>query len=103
MVPHLHWKTSLNRLIKLTLKLFPEMIMQKFCFPSRPLVPMVKNPPANAGNTRDASSIPRSGRSPGGENDNLLQYSCLKNSMDRGAWWATFHGVAKKLETTEVT
>jgi len=40
-------------------------------------------------------SIPESGRSPGGGNGNPLQYSCLENSMDRGAWWATVHGVAK--------
>ena len=56
---------------------------------------MVKDPPANAGDTRDSSLIPGSGRSPGGENSNLLQYSYLKNSIDRGAWWATVHGVAK--------
>ena len=44
----------------------------------------VKNQPANAGGIRDASSIPESGRFPGGGNVNLLQYSCLENSMDRG-------------------
>ena len=54
----------------------------------------VKNPPANAGDTRDAGSIPRSGRSPGG-NGNPLQYSCLKNSPDRGVWQDTVQGVAK--------
>ena len=53
---------------------------------------MVKNPPVNAG---DAGSIPGSGRSPGEGNGNLLQYSCLENSIDREAWWATVHGVAK--------
>ena len=56
---------------------------------------MVKNLPANAGVIRDVSSFPRSGRYPGEGNDNLLQYSCLGNLMDRGAWWATVHGVAK--------
>ena len=45
---------------------------------------MVKNPPSNAGEARDAGLIPELGRSP--ENDNPLQYSCLENSMDRGAW-----------------
>ena len=45
-------------------------------------------------------SIPRSGRSPGEENGNPLQYSCLVNPMDRGAWWAALHGVAKELDTT---
>ena len=53
---------------------------------------MVKNPLANA---EDAGSIPERGRSPGGGNDNPLQYSCLENPMDRGAWRATVHGVAK--------
>ena len=47
---------------------------------------MVKNPSANAG---DMGSVPGLGRSPGGGNDNPLQYSCLGNPMDRGAWWAT--------------
>ena len=53
---------------------------------------MVKNLPANAG---DASLIPGLGRSPGGGNGNPLQYSCLEDSMDRGAWRATLHGVTK--------
>ena len=49
----------------------------------------------SAFNGRDPGSIPGSGRSPGEGNGNPLQYSCLENSMDRGAWWATVHGVAK--------
>ena len=53
---------------------------------------VVKNPPANEG---DAGSIPGSGRSPGAGNGNPLQCSCLENSMDRGAWQATVHGVAE--------
>ena len=56
---------------------------------------MVKNPPANAGDVRDVGSIPGSGRSPGGGHANPLQYSCLENPMDRGAWQATVHGVRK--------
>ena len=52
----------------------------------------VKNPHANAG---DAGSIPGLGRSPGGGHGNPLQYSYLENPMDRGAWWATVHGVPK--------
>ena len=56
---------------------------------------VVKNPPANAGDTRDMGSIPESGRSPGIGSGNLLQYSCLENSIDRGAWWAIVHGTAK--------
>ena len=54
---------------------------------------VVKSPPS--GNAVDASSIPGLGRSPGGGHGNLLQYSCLGNPMDRGAWWAAVHGVAK--------
>ena len=53
---------------------------------------MVKNPPANAG---DLGSIPGSGRYPGEGNGNPLKYSCLGNPMDRVAWWAIAHGVAK--------
>ena len=53
---------------------------------------VVKNPPANTG---DADSIPGSGRSPGEGNGNPLQYSCLENPMDRGAWQATVHETAK--------
>ena len=56
---------------------------------------MVKNPPTNAGDARDAGSIPGLGRPPGEGNDNALQYSCLGNPMDRGAWLATDHGIVK--------
>ena len=56
---------------------------------------VVKNLPANAGDMRDAGLIPGSGRSPGGGQGNTLQYSCLENPMDRGAWQATVHRVAK--------
>ena len=59
---------------------------------------VVKNPPATAG---DVGSIPGSGRSPGGENGNSLQYSYLENSTDRGAWRATVHGGHKESDTTE--
>ena len=56
---------------------------------------VVKNLPASAGNTRVVVLIPAWGRSPGEGNGNSLPYSCLENSMDRGAWWATVPGVAK--------
>ena len=55
----------------------------------------VNSPPASEGDARDAGSVPRSGRPPGGGNGNPLQYSCLGNPMDRGACWATVLGVAK--------
>ena len=53
------------------------------------------NPPANAGDVRDIGSIPGSGRSHGGRHGNPLQYSCLENPMDKGAWWARVHSVTK--------
>ena len=53
------------------------------------MAPVVKNPPANAGDIRDMGSIPGLGRSPGGGHGNPLQYSCLDNPMDGGVWWAT--------------
>ena len=56
---------------------------------------MEKNPPANAGHIRDVGSIPGSGRSLGGGHGNPIQYLCLENPMDRGAWRATVHRVAK--------
>ena len=59
---------------------------------------MVKSLPANAG---DVGLIPVSRRSPGVGNGNPLQYSCLENPMERGAWRATIHRVAKELDTTE--
>ena len=56
---------------------------------------VVKNPSANAGDVRDAGSIPWLGRCPRGGHGNPLQYSCQENPMDRGALWATVYGVAK--------
>ena len=62
---------------------------------------VVKNLPANAGDTRFTGSIPGSGRSPGGGHGNPLQYSCLENPMDRGAWQVTVHRFQR--DTTEAT
>ena len=56
---------------------------------------VVKNLHANAGDIGEAELVPNLGRSPRGGNGNPLQYSCLENPMDRGAWWATVHGDAK--------
>ena len=56
---------------------------------------MVKNPPASAGDVRASGSIPGWGRSPGEENSNPLQYSCLENPIDRGARWSTIHGMTE--------
>ena len=63
-------------------------------------VPVVKNPPANAGDIRGMGLIPESGRSPGGGHDNPFQFSCLENPMDRGVWQATDHPVTE-LDPTE--
>ena len=59
------------------------------------VVLVVRNPPAIAQDIRDAGSSPGLGRSPGEGHGNQLQYSCLENPMDRGAWQAIVHGVAK--------
>ena len=59
---------------------------------------MIKNPPADI---EDVGLIPGFGRSPGGKNGNPLQYSCLGNPIDRGAWWAIVHGVTKESDTTQ--
>ena len=56
---------------------------------------VAKNLPASATNVRDMGSVPRPGRSPGGQHGNPLQYSCLENPMDIGAWWAIVRGVTK--------
>ena len=71
------------------LDLFPSKYMASW------VETVVKSLPANAGDLRDPDSIPRSGRSHGGWHSNPLQYSCQENPMDRGAWWAMVHGVAK--------
>ena len=74
-----------------TAKLIPGIICS---LGASQVVLVVENPPVNAGNL-DAGSIPRLGRSTGGGNGNLLQYSCLGNPMDRGTWQATVHRVTK--------
>ena len=64
---------------------------------------MVKNVPANAGDARDGGLIPGLQRSPGAENGNPVQYSCLEISMDRVAWWAAVHGVTKSHKELDMT
>ena len=63
---------------------------------------MIKYPPANAGDIKDVGLTPGSGRSPGGEHGNSLQYSCLENHMDRGVWQVTVYRVAES-DMTEAT
>jgi len=62
---------------------------------------VIRNLPANAEDARDVGSIPGSGRSPGGGHDNPLQYSCLENPMDRGAWRATLHRIMESDMTAQ--
>ena len=112
MLHSLPWSMSstfyLSNSPEIHLRLPPDPCKEDWNFQTRPLLmspcenflwhtvdSTVKNLPANSGDTGDVGSIPGLGRSPGGGNDNPLQYSCLENSMDRGAWWATVHGVAK--------
>ena len=84
---------SLSLLLKLLSWYLLKKILHKKFYLQVALV--IKNPPASAGDAREASSIPGAGRSPGEGNGNPRQYSCLENPMDREAWWATVHGVAK--------
>ena len=65
------------------------------------MVLLIKNLPANAGDTRDVGSIPGFRRSPGVGNGKLLQHSCMEHPMNRGAWWAPVHGVAKEWDASE--
>ena len=81
------------------IKRFYQDIITNLGFPSSTAV---KNLPTNSGDIRDASSIPGLGRSPEGGHGNPLQYPCLENPMDRGAWWASPYG-CKVLDTNEVT
>ena len=78
-------------------KIFANDVYSKEDFPGGTVV---KNPPPNAGDAGDVGLIPGLGRSPGGRNGNPLQYSCLRNPTDRGAWLATVHGVAKESDMT---
>ena len=80
---------------KLKLGLTMEIIwlVQKIDISQKQPLAVVKSPPANA---REMGLISCPGRSPGGQHGKPLQYSCLENPMDRGAWWATTHGVTKR-------
>ena len=85
----MRWLDSINNSMDMNLSRLQEIVR------ASQVVLVVKNPPANAGDARDVSSIPKSGRSLGEGNVNPLQYSCLENPMDKGAWWARVHGVVK--------
>ena len=83
------WRLRARRTAGLVLQLVNKSAVEDFL-----VAVALKNPPVKAGDVRDMSTVPGSGRSPGGENDNPLQYSCLENPMDR-AWRAAVHGVTK--------
>ena len=87
------WNVKWKRKIQ-NCNLFLFVCMCTYIWASQ-VVLVIKNPPANAGDIRDAGSIPGSGRSPGEGHGIPLQYSCLENPMDRGAWQAMVHRVAK--------
>ena len=89
--PEGNWK--LNKYLVICIKNFNHYWDNVFINRASQEVLVVKNLPANAGDIRDAGSIPGSERSPGWGLDNPLQYSCLENSTDKGAWWETVHGV----------
>ena len=78
--------------ISLSISMVSQLVFSVWGFPGDSVV---KNLPASTGNAGDVGSIPELGRCPRGGNSNPLQYSCLGNSMDRGAWWATVYGVAR--------
>ena len=75
--------------------------MSKLLYTPQVVVLVVKNPPASAGVAGDLGLISGSGRTPGGGHGNPLQYPCLENPTDRGAWWTTVHGVTKGSDTTK--
>ena len=94
-----HWEFRPRRRARVSQNPSPCRVLG---FPSLPkrvwtsqVVLVVRNLSINAGDLRDMGLIPGSGRSPGGGHGNPLQYSCLQNPMDRGAWWTTVHGVTK--------
>ena len=86
------YKTYIQQLAQIT---HPERVTDCACSWASQVVLVVKNPPANAGDLRDVGSTPGLGRSPGGRHGNPLQYSCLENPTDGGAWRATVHRVSK--------
>ena len=93
--PAVTWGTQVNARKKRVEELLQSLCWELAPGPGFPGGKMVKNPPANAGEARDASLTPGLGRPPGAGNGNPLHYSCMENPMDRGAWWATAHEVTK--------
>ena len=88
------WKRTDKTVGQIDLVIESETVAACFCFPSG-LKQGGSDSKASAYNVGDPGSIPGSGRSPGECSGTPLQYSCLENPMDGGAWWATVHGVAK--------
>ena len=95
--------TSLNVAGKVLYIIYILYIGLYFIYRAFQVVLVVKNPPANPGDTRDTGSVPRLGRSSGEGNGNPLQYSCLENPVDRGAWWSYTPWGHKDSDTTART
>ena len=96
------WWASVHRDAKSQTQLSQTQFSTHVSIKLSQVVLVLKNLPANAGDIRDVGLIPGSGRSPGVRNGNMLQYSCLENSMDRGAYQAMVHGV-KESDATQHT
>ena len=89
-----HWATGEAQHLCCII-IFKISLYLPYCsFEASQVVLVVKNLPANAGDVRNVGSLPGLGRSSGGRHDSPLQYSCLENPMNRGAWWTIVHGVA---------
>ena len=88
-----YWELCLNK--NLCVFFFPRKSAHLLNICKQMVALVVKNLPSNAGYVRDKSLIPELGRSSGAGHGNPLQYSCLENPTDKGAWWATVHRVAK--------
>ena len=100
-------QTFVGKVMSLLLNMLSRLVITFLPRSKRLLISWLQSPsasgkePANTGDLRDVGLIPGLGRSPEGRHSFPVQYSCLENPMDRGAWWATVHGVTKQLDTTE--
>ena len=98
---------NVSRILRFWLKYFKFFTMMeksmKYLSTGKGFPGGAKNPPVNAGGVRDMGLIPGLRRSPGGGHGNSLQYTCLENPMDRGAWWTTVHRVCQESDMTEMT
>ena len=92
-----HWASITIKLFLKDCQNDPAIFRKEYMPRNTSLICNTKNLSVRAGDARDVCLIPESGRSPGEGNGNPLQYSCLGNPMDRGAWWAMVHGISKRV------